>query len=49
MRYLAFILSADFQFVRIVVADIFKLCFHISDNLIINGVGKIEDYVVSLW
>ena len=33
MRYLAFTLSADFQFVRIVVDDIFNLSFHISDNL----------------
>ena len=36
MRYLAFTLSADFQFVRIVVDDIFNLCFHISDNLIVH-------------
>ena len=33
MRYLAFTLSADFQFVRIVIDDVFYLCFHISDNL----------------
>ena len=49
MRYLAFTLSNDFQFVRIVIDDVLNLCLHISDNLIINGVGKIEDYVVSLW
>ena len=36
MRYLAFTLSADFQFVRIVVDDVFNLCFHISDNLMVH-------------
>ena len=48
MRYLAFTLSADFQFVRIVIDDIFNLYFHISDNLMVISVGKTEDYVVSL-
>ena len=36
MRYLAFTLSADFQFIRIVVDDIFNLCLHISENLMVH-------------
>ena len=36
MQYLAFTLSADFHFVRIVVDDVFYLCFHISDNLMVH-------------
>ena len=36
MQYLAFTLSANFQFIRIVVDDVFNLCFHISDNLMVN-------------
>ena len=36
MQYLAFTLSADFQFVRPIVDDIFNLSFHISDNLIVH-------------
>ena len=36
MQYLAFTLSADFQFACIVVDIVFNLCFHISDNLIVH-------------
>ena len=36
MRYLDFTLSADFQFIRIVVDDVFNLCLHISDNLMVH-------------
>ena len=36
MQYLAFTLSANFQFVRIVVDDVFNLCLHISDNLMVH-------------
>ena len=36
MRYLAFTLSADFQFARIVIDDILNLCLHISDNLMVH-------------
>ena len=36
MRYLDFTLSADFQFIRIVVDDVFNLSFHISDNLMVH-------------
>ena len=36
MRYLAFTLSSDFQFIRIVVDDVFYLCFHILDNLMVQ-------------
>ena len=36
MRYLAFTLSTDFQFVCIVIDDVFNLCFHISDNLMVH-------------
>ena len=36
MQYLAFTLSANFQFIRIVVDDIFNLSFHISDNLMVH-------------
>ena len=35
MQYLAFTLSANFQFIRIVIDDVFNLCLHISDNF--NG------------
>ena len=36
MQYLAFTLSANFQFIRIVVDDVLNLCLHISDNLIVH-------------
>ena len=36
LRYLAFTLSADFQFIRIVVDDVLNLCLHISDNLMVH-------------
>ena len=36
MQYLAFTLSADFQFACIVVDNVFNLCFHISDNLMVH-------------
>ena len=36
MQYLPFTLSADFQFIRIVVDDIFNLCLHISENLMVH-------------
>ena len=36
MQYLAFTLSANFQFVCIVVDNVFNLCFHISDNLMVH-------------
>ena len=40
MQYLAFTLSAVFQFIRTVIDDVSNLCFHISDNLMVIGVGK---------
>ena len=36
MQYLAFTLSANFQFIRIVVDDVLNLCLHISDNLMVH-------------
>ena len=36
MRYLDFTLSTDFQFACIVVDNVFNLCFHISDNLMVH-------------
>ena len=36
MQYLAFTLSADFQFVCIVIDDVLNLCLHISDNLMVH-------------